>query len=245
MNTHPYESLPAFALGALDTDEARQVFAHVAVCPTCRDDVELWSAVAAMLPYAADSCEPPSHIKHRLFAMVDAVANVPEVSAVASPRAAGWLHRANLVATSALVLALVCGVLFIGMRQRADLLAVELATRDQQMLFMSAATAHQLAARQPVAGATMYLKPGDSHALLIVRDLKPLVDGKVYQLWCAKAERQLPLMTFMVDSSGEAMVDINAPAPVDQYDLVMVTVEPAGGSSMPSAEVVLQADPSP
>ncbi len=39
-------------------------------------------------------------------------------------------------------------------------------------------------------------------------------------------------------------MDINAPAPVDQYDLVMVTVEPAGGSLMPSAEVVLQADPS-
>ncbi len=193
MNNHPYESLPAFALGALDADEAHQVFAHVAVCPTCRDDVELWAAVAAMLPYAAESCDPPSHIKHRLFAMVDAVAAVPEASAATGPRAAGWLHRANHVATSALVLALVCGVLFIGMRQRADLLTAELATRDQQMLFMSVATAHQFAARQPVAGATMYMKPGDAHALLLVRDLKPLADGEVYQLWCAKADRQLPL----------------------------------------------------
>jgi anti-sigma-K factor RskA len=241
MNDHPYESLPAFALGALDTNEAHQVFAHVAACPTCRDDVELWVAIVALLPYAAPPSDPPAHIKRRLFALVDAVAAAPEPRPP-RPSAAGWLRPANVVASGALALALVFGVLLIGMRQRVDLLTAGLATRDQQMQFMSAATAHQFAPRQPAVGATMYIKPSEPHALLVLRNLKPLAEGKVYQLWFAKAGHQLPSNIFTVDSAGMAMVEVDASAPVDQYDLVMVTVEPVGGSPAPSQDVVFQAE---
>lgn len=241
MNDHPYESLPAFALGALDANEAHQVVAHVAACSTCRDDVELWVAIVALLPYAAPPSDPPAHIKRRLFALVDAVAAMPEPRA-ARPRAAGWLRPANVVASGALALALVFGGLLFAMGQRVDLLTAGLAARDQQMQFMSVATAHQFAAPQSAVGATIYIKPGEPHALLVVRNLKPLADGKVYQLWFAKAGHQLPSNIFASDPAGIATVAVDAPAPVDQYDLMMVTVEPVGGSPTPSQDVVFQAE---
>ncbi len=62
MNEHPHDSLPAFALGALDADEASQVIEHVSACPTCRDDAEVWGAVVALLPYSTPLHDPPAHL---------------------------------------------------------------------------------------------------------------------------------------------------------------------------------------
>ncbi|MFL5800274.1 MAG: anti-sigma factor domain-containing protein [Roseiflexaceae bacterium] len=242
MNDHPYDSLSAFALGALDTDEARQVIAHVAACPSCRDDVELWGAVIALLPYMAMPSDPPAHIKRRLFALVDAAAAAPHgAGGRARPRVGGvrrWVHG---VAASAFMLALVFGVLLIDMRWRADALTAQVAERDQQMLFVSAAIPHRLAGPQPAAVAIMFVKPGEQHVVLVVQGLKPLAAGKTYEFWFATATQPRPSQIFMVGPDGTAMLEFDAPAPVDRYAQVMVTVEPAGGSQIPSGEVVLQA----
>jgi anti-sigma-K factor RskA len=234
MNDHPHDSLPAFALGALDTDEAHQVMAHVALCPSCRDDVELWGAVVALLPYMAAPSDPPIHIKRRLFALVDAAA----APTGAGARARRWMA---MVAANALALALVFGVLFIDMRQRAATLTARIAEQDQQVLFMSAAMPHWFAGRQPNAVATIFMKPGDKHVVMLVYGLKPLAAGKAYQFWFATADKPVSCKIFTVAPDGTAMLVIDAPAPADHYTQVMITVEPAGGSQTPSDEIVLQA----
>ena len=241
MNDHPYDSLSAFALGALDTDEARQVIAHVAVCPSCRDDVELWGAIIALLPYMAAPSDPPAHIKRRLFALVDAVAAAPHgAGGRARPGMGGMRRWVHGVAAGAFMLALVFGVLLIDMRRRADALTAQVAERDQQMLFVSAATPHRLAGPRPAAVAIMFAKPGKQHVVLVVQGLKPLAVGKTYEFWFATATQQIPAKTFMVGPDGTAMLEFDAPAPMDHYARVMVTIEPAGGSQTPSGEVVLQ-----
>jgi anti-sigma-K factor RskA len=246
MNDHPHDSLSAFALGALDTDEARQVIAHVAVCPSCRDDVELWGTIIALLPYVATPSDPPAHIKRRLFALIDAVAPAPHgAGGRARPRTGGvrrWVHG---VAAGAFVLALVFGVLLIDMRQRADSLTAQVAKRDQQMLFMSAAIPHRLAGPQPAGVAIMFVKPGEQHIVLVVQGLRPLAAGQTYEFWFATATQPIPTQIFMVGPDGTAMLEFEAPAPVDHYVQVMITVEPASGSQIPSSEVVLQAMLSP
>jgi anti-sigma-K factor RskA len=234
MNDHPHDSLPAFALGALDIDEARQVMAHVASCPSCRDDVEVWGAVVALLPYMAAPSDPPTHIKRRLFALVDAAGAPPGIGA----RARRWMI---MVAANALALALVFGLLFVDMRQRTATLSARIAQQDQQVLFMSAATPHWVAGRQSAAVATLFTKPGEKHVVLLVHGLKPLAAGKAYQFWFATADKQVPCTSFTVDADSAAMVVIDAPAPADHYTQIMITIEPASGSQTPSHEVVLQA----
>jgi anti-sigma-K factor RskA len=252
MNDHPQESLPAFALGALDTDEARSVIAHVAACPSCRDDVELWAVIVALLPYMATPSDPPAHIKRRLFALVDTAA-APGTGT--RPRMGAGRRWVNMLAGGGVALALVFGLLFIDMRQRADMFATQIAERDQaikriqtlvdqehqQLLFVSGALPRQLTGRQPAAVATMFMQPGQRHALLVVRGLKPAQEGKVYQLWFAMADKPVSAASFTVGPDGMAMVLIDTPAPVDAYSQVMITVEQAGGSQTPSDEIVFQA----
>jgi hypothetical protein len=250
MNDHPHDALPALALGALDTDEALQVIAHVSVCSSCRDDVDLWATIITLLPYMAVPSDPPAQIKHRLFALVEAAA--PPASARARPYLGGLQRWMNIAAAGGVTLALVFGLLFFNMRQHADMLNTQVAERDQtlkhektlfgkQMLFASAAWPRPLAGRQPEAGATMFVKPGDQHTMLVVWGLKPLATGQVYQFWFATADQQIPSKTFIVDSDGVAIVEIDAPEPISHYTQVMVTVESAGDIRVPSDQVVLQA----
>ena len=45
--------------------------------------------------------------------------------------------------------------------------------------------------------------------------------------------------TFDVTDQGLAVLQINAPAPINQFDQVMVTIEQAGGATLPSDKIVL------
>src|SRR5690349_713978 len=139
MNEHPHDSLPALALGALDAAEASQVVAHVAACPSCRDDAETWETVVAMLPYAALPQDPPERVKRRLFALVSAA----EAQArAARPRrwSAGmpvWLSMAG-VALPLVVIIVVLGIRMFIEQQHADALTAQLDQSQQMMAFISA-----------------------------------------------------------------------------------------------------------
>jgi len=55
---HPHEDVAAYALDALDGDEAAAVEAHLATCPACRDELDdLRAALAAL---TTDEAPPPA-----------------------------------------------------------------------------------------------------------------------------------------------------------------------------------------
>ena len=74
MNEHPREDdIPAFELGALDAEEARQISEHMSICPVCRATAERFRVVVSLLPYAAPPRDPPQRVKRRLLARIAAV----------------------------------------------------------------------------------------------------------------------------------------------------------------------------
>ena len=72
-HSHPYEDdIPAFALGALDPEEAQQVSAHLAVCPFCRKQAADYEAVVGLLCCSIAPQEPPAHLRCRILAYIAA-----------------------------------------------------------------------------------------------------------------------------------------------------------------------------
>jgi len=68
MPIHPYDDdIPAFALGALDAEEALQVGEHLARCPACRAEVAAYHAVVSLLCYAMAPHEPPAQLRGRIL----------------------------------------------------------------------------------------------------------------------------------------------------------------------------------
>jgi anti-sigma-K factor RskA len=90
------------------------------------------------------------------------------------------------------------------------------------------------------ARGEMYMYPGQAQAVVVFSGLPALAPGQVYQFWLADAGSQVAGGLLAVDTSGIATLVVEAPRAVNAFSQVMLTVEPAGGSSTPSQQVVLQ-----
>jgi anti-sigma factor ChrR (cupin superfamily) len=72
---HPAANdLPAFALGALDTDELCTVAEHLAVCAQCRAEAQSYATVVALLALAAPVADPPRQLRQRLLGFIQETA---------------------------------------------------------------------------------------------------------------------------------------------------------------------------
>jgi anti-sigma-K factor RskA len=112
--------------------------------------------------------------------------------------------------------------------------------QDKQVIsFIAAAQPVQLGSPDRHARAIMYMRPASKQAVLFVAGMPRAQAGKTYQLWLVRRSAQVPSATFDVDQEGVALLTIEAPLPVNEYDQVMVTVEQSGGSQVPSHQVVL------
>jgi len=83
------------------------------------------------------------------------------------------------------------------------------------------------------------MQPNNAQAVLVVAGMPRAAPGTIYQFWLAKPGIQVPSETFDVADDGLAVVQINAPAPVNQFDQMMITIEQAGGATLPSDKIVL------
>lgn len=266
-NEHPLESIPAYVLGALDTEEALHVRHHLAGCSVCRAEFESFSQTLSMLPHLAAAKEPRPHVKQQLMARVAAsqqplnqLPTPAPPSAVQRPLLRRQPHLMSVVAACSLLLALLLGGLLYDAHSRAAQLQALVETQHNQIVllegrleqeqtvvaFLAApgTVGHSVAAteRAPNARATAYVQEGHNRVVVLIDGLEPAASEQTYQLWLASEQSQVPANTFEVGSDGIAEVVFDAPEPIERYAQLMVTVERAGGADTPSDDVVLQTE---
>lgn len=245
MKQHPTESLAAYVLGMLDASETFQIAEHVRACADCRIEVEQFIEVVGTLPYCADAHTPPAQIKHQLMVRVASAPQNTRVAMAKSPVFAAqrwWQAGFGL----AMILALALGGMTVRANQQLAALQQQVAslqqheTAEAQMLsFMaSAATTNVALTGTTGAQAQMYMQPGHNRVVIMISGLDKLDADHVYQLWLAQGQTPVPLPVFITDN-GVAELMVDAPATIDSYDQVMITVEPRGGSNTPSSQVLL------
>jgi cell division protein FtsB len=93
---------------------------------------------------------------------------------------------------------------------------------------------------QPEApqGVLITHSSGDQ-AFLMVNGLAPAPAGSVYQVWLTYEGSMVPGNTFSVDQDGYAVVNLDLTGDATEYIGASVTVEPFGGSVIPSDFTVL------
>ena len=244
------ELLGAFALGAVDAEEAAAVRAHLATCAECQAEIAgLWAAVDT-LPELIEPMEPPAGLRERIAAAILAdVAAGAETPATPLPpaaptpaiapaapaalpiepiRPARWWSAAPWAAAAAVLLLLSAG-----------LLVWNLQLRDQIATVPAAETI--ALAPAPIApgasGEVTYL-PDDRLLLLDVRDLPALAPGEVYEVWLiAEGEDPTPAGVFDQPTDQYAVVADRA-----LYDTLAITNEPGPlGLEAPTGEIVATA----
>jgi anti-sigma factor RsiW len=201
------ELLGAYALDAVEPDEAEAIEAHLETCPRCRDELRGHREVVGLLAYAGQ--DAPEGLWDRVAARMHDPSEVSDVSVgrgaqasglrlLSTPpdRAAGSAPRGHLLrwmtvaAAAALVVVALLGVEVHRLQDRTNHLSGQVAAMSDQptMADVRAALATPGAQKvqlESLAGApqldAVILPSGAGY--LYDSDLSPLASSRTYQLW--------------------------------------------------------------
>jgi len=214
----------AYALHALDTDEAVTFERHLEQCTICRDELTAFRSVVNALPMTVPAVTAPRKLKRHVMA---AVAAEPKRTASPAPRRA-WLPQFSL------------GSPRLGMALAAIVAAVVIA--GAVALPGSGGPSARIVTAQVIGqSGNAKLRIAGGHAELIVNHLASPPPGKIYEVWLTRPGRP-PTPTrslFSVNSNGAD--DVEVPGNLHGVSVVTVTPEPVGGSTRPTGSPVIRA----
>ena len=224
---HLDELIAGQALYALSAEDSERVALHVAECERCRVQLREAEALAASLAYAVAPAAPPPDLRARLLAAVEPVVPAPApaepVGAVAAPPAprrekpsrTGWWPRFSTFAAPVLA-AVVIGLLVWNVSLRGDLNSL---TRNLQ---------HAQAVPLGNVGTVV---TGSGGGATIYAKMAPAPAGKTYEAWVIHGKVAVPAGLFQ----GGGTLTLKLTAPAKPGDVIAITIEPAGGSKLPTA----------
>lgn len=210
----------AYVLGALEPHEAETFRLHLGSCAVCRAEVQSMREVADMLPMSVPQHQAPRELRRRVMDQVHAdqraAAQSPRPVRRARPQRTRWAPIGGLAAAAC-----------------AGVIGYAVANSG------SAPATHVYAAQ--VGEATLRVT-GD-RAELVVQRLPQPGPSRIYEVWL-KRGKGAPKPTkalFGVTRTGQA--DVVIPGFSHRVTAVLVTAEPAGGSSVPTSSPVIVASP--
>lgn len=223
----------AYALDALSADEAAAFRTHLAACPSCCEEVRELRAAAAQMG-ASEAVMPPARLRAAVLEAADKTPQLrPKVTSIDAARSRRRMPR---LLTAAAALVLVAGAAIgIGQLQNDDPQA-NLAAGVSQVF--EAPDANQAAVETPQGVVRVATSPSQNEMAVDTRDLVPLDGGRVYQLWAIVGDEPISVGVL---SQAEGGAHMDMPASGTQ---VAITIEPAGGSELPTSEPIVRVDPS-
>lgn len=240
------ELAPAYALGALDPEEAREFEALLATSPELRREVDEYREVAALLALAGPDASPGDELRARVLDRIDRekTRSIDQRRRGSpAPRALWGALAASLLVTLGLGAALIS--------QRGDLSRLEqslsesreqLAGREATLnaILEPGVELYQLSASgDPEPGIQLFWDRARNRAMVHGFRLKPVPQGRAYQLWFIRDGKPVPSVTFKPESTGRMTVE-QVPVPTGgKVSAAAVTLEPETGSQQPTSPILL------
>lgn len=231
------ELLGAYALDAVETDEAGVIESHLAACPRCRAEVAEHREAAALLSFSGDTAPPG--VWSRIAASLEE-APPPLTLTPSTPRRAWRAPGRLLIASAAAAAVLIAGLAVQVIRQdhRIDELA---ALSDRQGLNEAAAAAAvtpgartvRLRSEDGTRAADAVVLP-DGHGYLVQAELPSLGTDQTYQLWGILGARTISLGLL---GATPAISSFNAAGPLTA---LAITAEDARGAVAPTTTPIVR-----
>ena len=218
MNSDDHSLVGAYVTDALDEQERADFEEHLAVCPTCAEEVWNYSETLAELATGL-AVPPPAEVTAAILG-----------DAVKSHRRRVWPW---LGAVAAAVAIFAAGAL-VGRQSAPEF-------TDAQIVALASAPDAQLI---PVdlmgTRGTVVKSQKMSEAAFLASDLPTPAKGMCYQIWKVAPDGTKSSAGLVVpDSSGHVAVLLDTSGAASSY---VITMEPPGGSKEPTGEMVGQAE---
>ncbi|MEV5982459.1 anti-sigma factor [Streptomyces sp. NPDC052114] len=236
----------AYAAHALDDTERARFEEHLALCPSCAQEVRELTATVARLAQAS-AVAPPRALKDEVLGRIAAVRQEPPVAEPPAgpgpaPRRARRFSRWALAACLAAATAL--GGTAVWQHQRAQDARDEARQAQEQAreqsrelaAVLSAPDAKSRTARLPGgADGTVVVSESLDKAVFVTGGMARPPRGKVYQLWFDEGGSMRPAGLMDPTQTTEAVL---MRGKVGGATGMGITVEPAGGSDRPTSAPV-------
>ncbi|QIN78689.1 hypothetical protein GBA65_09340 [Rubrobacter marinus] len=228
------ELAAAYALGALTGEERLWFEAYLAEHPELNAEVDELESVADLLALAPAEQEPSPGLRRSVLERVGAPREILSEAPPRRERREGgrrWFLRPQVLAAAAAVLFAVVGLLAwnFSLRDQNGDLRDEVAERRTIQMEGSGLASN--------AGGEV-LMTGDDQAVLVARELPPPPEGEVYETWIIRDGVPEPAGLFE-PRDGDAATTVRGS--MEGAEAVAVTLEPEGGSPMPTSDPILVA----
>lgn len=231
------DDLAAYALGALNGEEARALEQHLDGCEACRTRLRWLQPAVDLMPASVPQVEAPEGLKKRLMDVVneEAAAASAEAAPEAAPRPAPARTRRRLLPSLLPARPALAGLALLAVVAVAAAGVLTLGGGDDALEGSYAANPVDASSK---AGGLVRVESGSGS--IEVHDLPPSTATSTYQVWIGHDGRVTPSSTFEIheDGTGEASI----PEVPPEADEILITREPAGGSETPRGPQVLSAD---
>ncbi|MEM8531238.1 MAG: anti-sigma factor [Chloroflexota bacterium] len=236
--------LAAYALGETDAETARQVEQLLATHPEYRSVVDSYKTVAQALPLAAPSATPTPDLRDRLLNRLDAEVEGKPLPAPQQERKqrAGlpFWQRLALVVNFLAIIGLIVWNVNLQQQQQADLARFQ-TTWGKMVTAMNApgVQQYQLMSETPDATGAFLFAPDQQLGCLVVEGLPQLPEDQTYQVWLEQGGQFESPGTFRVNDAGNGWLVVDNATPIDDFSVVIVTVESVDGSTNPTNPPVI------
>ncbi|MBI4733078.1 MAG: anti-sigma factor [Chloroflexi bacterium] len=236
------ENIPAYALGALDAQDAAALESHLQTCASCRTDLAGYRAVGDHLLTALPPRNPPAALRRRLQS------RLPSAQKAIRPRLNWSISRVAVGAMFTLLLALnVNSVLQVSalQLQQAELTR-QIQTSQTVLALLSYPNTQNLPihANDANVAGTLLLDMDRNIATLIVWNMPQLQEDQTYQIWLIDPHGNRTNAGIFRPDLGQPFTtaSILSTGNLSDYIGIGVTVEPTGGSDQPTGPRIVSVD---
>ncbi|MBI3739712.1 MAG: anti-sigma factor [Chloroflexi bacterium] len=231
------ENLSAYALGALDADEAAALRSHLQTCDSCRAELADYQRVSAGLLAALPPQAPGPALKRTLKKRL-AAGTRPQFK---------WSWSQAAV-SGAFVLLIVLNVVSISQVYSLKELQAEQGRErysEQTAIAMLAYPGTQsIAFNQDGVAGSLLVDKNRNLLAVFAWHLPPAPAGKTYQMWLIDPKGDRTSGGFLTPEADQpfAMAVIASPQSLSDFVGLGITLEPSGGSPKPTGPKVLRVD---
>ena len=257
------ELLPAYAIGATDSDETEFVRLMLPHFPDLLVELTAYTALEQALVQSIPPVTPPAQLADRLRSALHSTADAPPARLTAKtvgrggqpateagrPASRSWNRPTGLAVAAALAGLLLLNVYWMAQnstlrsRQAAVLEQLERQNMALGLLADEEIYRHDLLPADSAsdAGGSVIWNDAFRLAILYGDGFQPRKDGSVYQVWLyAQGEEPQSGGTFAVDAGGTGTLVMPISRPLSDFDLLEITLEPAGGSAAPTSPAIVR-----
>lgn len=234
------ENIPAYALGALDADEAAALETHLQTCDSCPAELAAYRAISNVLLTAVPPQQPPAALRKRLQERLPSAQKAHQLRP-------SWSFGQFALGT-AIVLLVALNIFSLIQLQALQRQQAQFARQIQTGQAAFAMLAYPDTKSLPISGAniagTLLLDKEHNAAVLIAWNLPPIAESQIYQIWLIDPSGGRTSAGLFRPETGQPLTSqsIFSAQTLSSFTGLGVTVEPAGGSSQPTGSRIFKVD---